>query len=84
MKKCAALALCLAICLTMAGCTNNATGGTGGTSSITKNQDGDDSSRGNAFAANAGTSAAKTDYDSLKNNKIGWGQGREMDDKTAR
>ncbi|MBO1680758.1 polysaccharide deacetylase family protein [Bittarella massiliensis (ex Durand et al. 2017)] len=80
MKKCAALALCLAICLSMAGCTND-TGGVGSTSSITKNQDGDGTSRGSAFAANAGTTAAKTDYDSLKNNKIGWGQGREMDDK---
>lgn len=80
MKKCAALALCLAICLSMAGCTND-TGGIGSTSSITKNQDGDDISRGSAFAANAGTTASKADYDSLKNNKIGWGQGREMDDK---
>lgn len=80
MKKCAALALCLAICLSMAGCTND-TGGIGSTSSITKNQDGDDTSRGSAFAANAGTTASKTDYDSLKNNKVGWGQGREMDDK---
>ncbi len=80
MKKCAALALCLAICLSMAGCTND-TGGVGSTSSITKNQDGDGTSRGSAFAANAGTTAAKTDYDSLKNNKIGWGQGRELDDK---
>ena len=44
MKKCAALALCLAICLSMAGCTND-TSGIGSTSSITKNQDGDDTSR---------------------------------------